>query len=221
MQKKVLLIFLITNSVLFSQYNEQKGHLWVKSSYGIVDTANYMNFSVGGEWILKKWNRRFGLNYNFDLVFRNDRIFQAHSSAGLIVGPPMIGLGILSWLASSDTDGDGEKDANFGSLGIIGGILLLVLPEGVSYHIPLKYNWDIAPYANVLGVDYMKNHNSNLSYFRYAATFGTKVTYWKESKYTISSFVETRKVAGMGWSLGGGLGIGYTIGRKEAEGSPD
>lgn len=206
--KKILFLFIFFQTKLFAQYTETSGHLWAKYSYGKIDSANYNNFSIGGEWLV---TNRIGLNYNFDLVFRNDRIFQAHSSAGMIVGPPLIGLGIVSWIVAGDDDGDGDKDANLGGLGVIGGILLLILPEGVSYHFPIHYNFDVAPYANILGVDFMKNRNTDKSYFRYAATFGTKVTYWRPNNFTLSAFFETRKTAGMGWSYGGGLGLGYTI----------
>lgn len=212
--KKLLFLFILVQSNVFAQYSENAGHVWAKYSYGKVDSANYNNFSVGGEWMVKKW---LGLNYNFDLVFRNDNIFQAHSSAGLIVGPPLIGLGIISWLAAGDDNGDGNKDANLGGLGIIGGILLIVLPEGVSFHVPINYNLDFAPYVNIFGVDWMKNKNTDNNYFRYAATFGTKLTYWRPSNYTFSTFFETRKTAGMGWAFGGGLGLGYTIGGKRTE----
>lgn len=206
--RKIILLFLLLQGSIFAQFTENTAHLWAKYSMGKVDSATYNNYSIGGEFILEN---RFGLNYNFDFIFRNDNIFQLHSSAGLLGGPALIGLGIISWAAAGDSDGDGQKDSNLGALGIIGGLIVLALPEGVSYHIPLHYNWDVAPYANILGIDWMKNKNSNERYWRYAASFGTKLTYWKPNHLTFSSFVETRKVAGMGWSIGGGLGVGFTI----------
>ncbi|MCE3296240.1 MAG: hypothetical protein K0R65_1954 [Crocinitomicaceae bacterium] len=206
--KTLFFLLLCLHTALFAQYTETSGQLWTKYSLGKVDTAIYNNFSIGGEVLV---GERWGLNYNFDLVFRNDNIFQMHSSAGLIGGPFLIGLGIASWAAAGDSDGDGEKDANLGALGIIGGLIILALPEGVSYHIPVRYNWDIAPYVNILGVDYMKNRNTDQWYLRYAATFGTRVTYWNPKRYTLNTFFETRKVAGMGWALGGGFGVGYTL----------
>lgn len=190
-----------------AQLIETEGSVHFKASFGTVDSAMFQNFSIGGEWMIGK---RFGLNYNFDFVHRNDKVYQLHSSAGLIVGPPLIGLGIIGVLTDgSNNNGNGTS---LGGLGIIGGLLLLILPEGVSYHIPIKYNWDVAPYANILGVDFMKNNRINKSYLRYAANFGAKFSYWNPKEYTIFGFAETRKTAGMGWTLGAGIGIGKTFG---------
>jgi hypothetical protein len=203
--------FFIFSFIIFkfsAQYTEQSFHLSARFSAGKVDTAFYQNYSIAGEIILEN---RLGLNYSFDFVHRNDNINQFHAPAGLLGGPLLMGLGIASWLAAGDDDGDGEKDANFGGLGILGGLLVLALPDGVSYHFPIKYNWDIAPYANVLGIDRVWNNNTGNKYWRYAASFGTKVTYWQPSNLTFNGFFETRKVAGMGWSIGGGVGIGYTF----------
>lgn len=202
------LTFLFILGINFSQLSECNHSFHFKMSLGKVDSASYQNFSIGGEWMIKK---RFGLNYNFDFVHRNDQIYQLHSSAGLIAGPPLIGLGIISSIGKTVSSGNG--DADLGALGVIGGILLLILPEGVSYHIPYRYNWDFAPYLNVLGVDFMKNNkpNVNKGYLRYAATAGLKVSYWNPKNYTFFSFIETRKTAGMGFAYGGGFGIGITF----------
>jgi hypothetical protein len=202
----IILLGLFNVQLANAQIVETSGSVHFKSSFGTVDTAVFQNFSIGGEWMIGK---NFGLNYNFDFVHRNDKIYQLHSSAGLIVGPPLIGLGIIGAIASGNTNND--TGTSLGGLGIIGGILLLILPEGVTYHIPIKYNWDLAPYANILGVDYMKNNRINKSYLRYAATFGAKFSYWNPKEYTIFGFTETRKTAGMGWTLGAGIGVGKTF----------
>ncbi len=190
-----------------AQLNQMKGNAHFKFSMGKVDTALYQNYSIGGEWIV---HDNIGLNYNFDVFLRNDKIWQLHSSAGLIAGPPLIGLGLVSWISNVATN----NSADLGAVGVITGILLLILPEGVSFHLPIKYNYDLSAYVNVLGVDFMKNNNIDKSYLRYAATFGGKFTYWNPKNYTIFGFAETRKVAGMGWSIGGGLGLGYTFNKR-------
>lgn len=206
--KTLFFLLLFLQSTLFAQYIETSGQLWTKYSMGKVDSAIYNNFSLGGEVLV---GERWGLNYNFDFISRNDNIFQMHSSAGLILGPVLIAGGVVSWATAGDSNNDGDKDPNLGALGIIGGLLLIALPEGVSYHIPIKYHWDFSPYVNILGVDYMKNRNIDKWYLRYAATFGTRLTYWNPKRYTFNTFIETRKVAGMGWSIGAGLGLGYTL----------
>jgi hypothetical protein len=195
-----ILFFFISDAN--AQFNQNSGHVWLKTGFGHVDSANLQTYGVSGEFLV---HERLGLNYNLEFVHRNDNIYQIHTSAGLLLGPPLILFGILS----SNSTSVNNSTFNLGGLGVVAGIILLVAPDGISYHIPVKYNWDIAPYANFLGVDFMKNNNSDKWYLRYSGSYGCKVTYWQESGLTFNAFSETRKVAGMGWSFGGGFGIGY------------
>ncbi len=195
------LILFITNQVS-AQFNQNVGHVWLKSGFGRVDSANLQTYGVSAEFLI---HERVGLNYNLEFVHRNDNIYQIHTSAGLLLGPPLILFGILT---TNNTNPNSVFD--LGALGVVGGIILLVAPDGVSYHIPVRYHWDVSPYANFLGVDFVKNNNSDKWYLRYAGSYGCKVTYWQEGGLTFNAFSETRKVAGMGWSFGGGFGIGYS-----------
>jgi hypothetical protein len=194
-----------------------QGHIFAKYSYGIVDSANYHNYSISGEYFV---NPYIGLNYNFDLMFRSDGLRQFHTSIGALAGPPLILIGIVS--AASNDDDDLNSSFNLGPLGIALGILILAAPDGVSFHIPLSYKWDLSPYVNVLGLDYVRNRNTGDHKFKYAMSFGVKGSYLVVDRFTFSTFVETRKVAGMGWSLGGGFGLGIALGeRSEDEDNSD
>ena len=202
----LLIFFAVPNAQAQLTYGD--GHIFAKYSYGIVDSARYNNYSVSGEFFL---NEYIGLNYNFDLMFRNDNIRQFHSSVGALVGPPLILIGVIS--AASNSNDTDDSEFNLGALGAVLGVLILVAPDGVCFHIPVSYKWDISPYANVLGIDFVWNKNTKHNNFKYAMSFGCKTTYLTYSNFTLNAFVETRKVAGMGWSFGGGFGIGYAIGQ--------
>lgn len=203
------LFFIATTSN--AQLTEGEGHVFAKYSYGIVDTARFSNYSISGEYFV---NEYIGLNYNFDLLFRNDNIRQFHTSVGALAGPPLILIGVLASLSNSVNNNDPDNSTfNYGPLGIALGILILAAPDGISFHIPVSYKWDLSPYANVLGLDYVRNKNTNINKFKYAMSFGFKATYLTYSNITLNSFIETRKVAGMGWSFGGGFGLGYAIGQ--------
>ena len=202
----LLIFFAVPNAQ--AQLTEGEGHVFVKYSYGGVDSARYHNYSVSGEYFV---NPYLGLNYNFDLMFRNDNIRQFHSSVGALAGPPLILIGVIS--AASNSSNTDNSQFNLGALGALLGVLILIAPDGVSLHIPVSYKWDISPYANVLGIDYVRNKNTNHNTFKYAMSFGCKTTYLTYSHFTLNAFVETRKVATMGWSFGGGFGIGYAIGQ--------
>jgi len=207
----ILLVSLESNAQLTHHF---EGHIFAKYSYGIVDSANYHNYSVSGEYFV---NPYIGLNYNFDLIFRNDGIRQFHTSMGALAGPPIILFGIFS--ASKNNNNDSQF--NLGTLGIALGILLLAAPDGVSFHIPLSYRWDISPYANVLGLDYRWSKLTNNHAFKYAMSYGVKATYIARDRFTLNTFVETRKVAGMGWSFGGGFGLGIALGDTNEEDNTD
>ncbi len=190
-----------------SQINENKMYAYTKISGGKVDSALYTNFSIGCEYLVKPY---LGLNYNFDFMYRNDNIFQLHSPVGPIAAPIMF----IAQLTNFNIFNNGNNTLK-AKLGIV--LLALLIPDGVSFHIPYKYRYDFSPYVNILGFDYIKNNNTNLRNIRYAASFGFKTSYCFSNKLTALAFIETRKVSTMGWSLGAGFGIGYTFSPKGIE----
>jgi hypothetical protein len=199
--------FLISFVVSFSfhaQLTEHKLHLQTKYSHGILDTAQFNNYSLTAEFII---HNHFGLNYNFDWMYRSDNIRQVHTPMGLIGGPFLI----VKSLANSIGDSTGSAKG----AGIILGILILILPDGLSYHIPIAYNWDLSPYANLLGLDFIKNKNTNDNFLKYACSFGVKSTYCLSDRITLSGFLETRQAARFGWGFAGGIGVGFVFGKRE------
>ncbi|MEY3237359.1 MAG: hypothetical protein RI883_1460 [Bacteroidota bacterium] len=199
MKKFLVLFFFLSAIQCFGQLNEKFINLTAKYSVGKIDTVIYNNFSFTGEIILHKY---VGVNYNFDYLLRNDNVRHIHSSMGLIGGPILIGAGF-----SNLFDGDSTSKGTM----ILVGIAILALPDGVSFHIPASYKIDVSPYANVLGLDFIKNRTTNQSYLKYAASFGVKTTYLFNEKFTLAGFVETRKTAGMLWGIGGGIGVGMAF----------
>ncbi len=182
-------------------------YAYSKISGGKVDTALYSNFSIGCEYLVKPY---LGLNYNFDFMFRNDKIFQLHSPLGPIAAPIMF----IAQLTNFNIFNNGNNNVK-AKLGIV--LLALLIPDGVSFHIPYRFKYDFSPYANILGFDYIKNKNLNEKHIRYAASFGFKTSYCFSNNLTALAFIETRKVSTMGWSFGGGFGIGYTFSPKGIE----
>lgn len=199
MKKVVFFLLFMTSFQSVGQLNEKFINLTAKYSAGKIDTAIYNNFSFTGEIILHKY---VGVNYNFDYLLRNDNVRHIHSSMGLLGGPILIGAGF-----SNLFDGDSTTRGTM----ILVGIVILALPDGVSFHIPAGYKVDVSPYANVLGLDFVKNRATNQTYLKYAASFGVKTTYLFNEKFTLAGFVETRKTAGMLWGIGGGIGIGIAF----------
>ena len=120
-----------------AQLTEKKGYVGFKTSYGFVDTSFYTNYGLTGEYLFKN---RIGLVYNFEYQRRTDNFKHIHASVGSLAGPPLILIGLISGLA--DTANDGTSSGSVFGLGYLGtliGLLITVLPDGVSYHIPYGY----------------------------------------------------------------------------------
>ena len=197
------LTFILFTQIVSAQLMDHKFHLYGRYGFGGVQNTSFSIASLNGEILLKK----IGLNYNFDYQMRKDSINQFHTSMGILGAPVLFGIGL-----SNAVDGDSTSS---GAFGILGGLLLLVLPDGVSYHYSPAYKWDLSPYANILGLDFIKDKKTDEFYLKYACSFGVKSTYIISDLITVTGFVETRQAARFGWGFGGGLGLGVLLGKKE------
>jgi hypothetical protein len=209
MRTLILLLFLKFSSTSFSQLSEHKGYIGLRSSYGIVDKTNYYSIGATGEYLFKS---RIGLVYNLDFIKRKDDIWNIHSSVGSLGGPIVFAAGVV---VSTKASLLGFNNTGLGKAGLVAGIAIFLLPDGVTYHFPIQYNWDIAPYANVLGLDYVRNTADHSGKLKWSTSFGVKTTYWTMSNFSLNCFIETRKVASYGWNFGAGFGIGYSFKRFE------
>lgn len=200
MIKTLLLVVFLTSGIAFGQLTENKYHLTAKYGLGTIDNALYNSFSLSGECIIHDY---IGLNYNLDLLLRNDQITHFHTPMG-IGGGPLVILGSINSFFN-------DEYGRLAYVGIVAGFIMLILPDGVSFHIPASYRIDVSPYANFLGIDFVQNKNKATDQLRikYACSFGVKTSYLFKEKYNVSAFLETRRVAGYYWGFGGGLGIGY------------
>lgn len=208
--KGFITLLLCCNTLFaFSQLTSNKGHIWLRGGYGFSSSGNYAMYSLSGEYLLKK---RIGLNYNFDFLDRSDSLYQFHSSVGSIAGPPIILFSLLI-----DANDGINSDFDLGSLGTVLGIVMLIAPDGVSYHIPIRYHWDLAPYVNVLGLDVIRDSYLKTNKLKWATSYGLKASYWLDNGITFNTFIETRKTASLAWQFGGGLGIGYSFSPREEE----
>jgi hypothetical protein len=89
--------------------------------------------------------------------------------------------------------------------------MIMAIPDGISYHIPVGYRWDISPYVNVLGFDYVPaDSDVGKNYLLYSASAGVRCSYWFADRFFAKAFVETRKAGQLGWNFGGGLALGWS-----------
>lgn len=201
-------IMTIVTETLSAQLMDHKFHLYGRYGMGAVQNTSYTIGSLNGEILLKK----IGLNYNFDYQMRKDSINQFHTSMGILGAPVLFGIGLRN-VADNDT-------TSSGAFGILGGLLLLVLPDGISYHFSPAYKWDISPYANILGLDFIKDKKTDKFFLKYACSFGVKSAYIINDLLTFTAYFETRQAARFGWGVGGGLGVGVLLGKKQVATPP-
>lgn len=194
----ICFLFSITAS---AQLTNNSGKISLKYSSGIIDTTSYSSYSMQLEVFVNKY---IGINWNLDYLLRKDQVRQVHVPLGLIGGPLLMGMGFAKM-----ADGDSTTKGGL----VIVGILALVLPDGISFNIPIRNSWAVSPYANLLGIDFVKNQLTNEKNIKYAVSFGTKVTYMVRERFTVAGFVETRKTGSIPWGLGAGAGIGMLFGR--------
>jgi len=206
MKITVLIITLVLSLSTRAQLTATRWHVYGKTSVGYMDSTDYLNIGGSAEYLFRSG---WGLNYNLEYQNRGD-FHHIHGSMGSLVGPLLIISGIVYDAAFNPfgfTDG-----LSLSRWTTIGGLLIAILPDGISYHFPLNYHWDFAPYMNFLGVDYIWSKKWTYSEWKYALSLGGKFTYWNFNGLTLNSFIETRKVASAKWGLGLGVGVGYSFG---------
>jgi hypothetical protein len=198
-----LIVFTLTLNG-FSQLNQKRFHVQTKVGFGTMNQLNYTQYGLTGEFITSK---KVGLLYNFEQLNRGTQFKHIHTPMGL-VGGPIVLVGGLAKAFDADT-------TTKGSFGIIGGLLLLALPDGLTYHQNIGYHMDLAPYVNILGIDFIKNKVEDNLKIKYACSAGVKATYLLSDKFTGSVFIETRKIAGIKPGIGAGIQLGYTWGSSQ------
>jgi hypothetical protein len=203
MKKLAFLTFLCFPLIGFSQLTANRFNVNVKFSAGQMDTALFLNPALSSEIII---HDRFGLNYNLDVLRRNDNVNQTRVPMGLIGGPLVMVAGALNLADGDTTNGNG--------FGIVLGLLMLALPDGISFHQPLGYRGDISPYVNALGIDFIRNRNTDDRSIKYSCSFGIKGSYLLNDHFLFSVFVEGRKTAGIPLGFGGGVGLGYAFKKR-------
>jgi uncharacterized protein (TIGR02145 family) len=168
--------------------------LGTDASVGLIDGERYNNFSLNSEYFT---GNRFSILHSLDYQTKSNGEKSVHIWGSF----PFLLLSII--------------EPTWGVLGLV--------PDGVSYHIPVSSNLDISPYANVLGFDYVWNENQKYLDIQYATSFGLKTSYWTNFNLLVQAFFETKKNysfenAGWNkWGFEGGLGLAYNIGRVDID----
>ena len=180
------------------QMDASKWQHYPKYSMGFAGKTFYANYGWTSEYQFQpKWT----LNWNFEVQSRMDSILQLHGSMGLIGGPAFMGWAInKSWTPK----GIGTS--------IVLGLMIMAIPDGISYHIPISYRWDISPYVNVLGFDFVPAiSDAGKNYLLYSASAGVRCSYWFADRFFAKAFIETRKAGFLEFNYGLGVALGWSV----------
>lgn len=199
---RVILFIIIFSSCLnpaHAQMDASKWQFYAKYSRGL--TTAQIPYSYGGMAIEYQFRPRWTLNWNLDMQTRKDNVYQLHGPMGLIGGPAF-----TVWAINRSWGFEGVGSS------ILFGLLIMTAPEGISYHIPVGYRWDLSPYVNVLGFDWVQtNQNDGFQSLLYSASAGMRCSYWFADRFFVKGFLETRKAGYLDLSIGGGVALGWSI----------
>jgi hypothetical protein len=169
--------------------------------------SNLYNWKVQPVWNLQgelHVNSRWSLLYNYNLGSLDTNNLYVHAPMSLFaVGP------VTRFLTqNSYTIGD-----FFGSLAV--GLLTAVIPEGVAYHYPLAYRYDLSAYANPLGLAIVLSNNPALNErVRYQTNLGVKLTYYSRLGLLANVHTQLNYMGYYGFYPSAGFGIGYAFGSR-------
>lgn len=199
----LLLFFVVKGMDSKAQYTSNRFYVNAKYGYGAFTTRDFHMFGLTANWVV---HDRFSVNYQFEYLNRNDDVRHIHTPLGLIGGPILL----LAGLANA---ADGDTTTSGGGTAFLG-LLAFVLPDGASFHQNIGYRGDLSPYANILGIDFIKDRDSGYKSIKYSCSLGVKLTYILAEKMAVSGFIEARKVASLPVGLAGGIQLGYGLGKR-------
>ena len=170
---------------------EAKLGLYVGFSYsfGLMGDVPYNKYNFSPELRI---HPNIGLNWNFGWLKNSNDLFIFHSP----------GSSLLLW----SKYGDGAQVNEGGALVLL---ILTVIPDGVTGHFAVNNNLVLSPYANFLGVDWVRDWYWPKSLTLYNMSYGLKTSYKIRDNFALSFIMETRKTEYYSWNYN--LGVGFDI----------
>lgn len=185
--KKLLLILGIVFA--FSYSNAQEDERLTISGVSILN-PKFTSYSINPT-IDIAISDRFNLRYSLGFGILDNNKFYMHM-------PGLAPVGILALIYGGD-------DEFFRYIGVI----LILLPEGISYDIPLNDKWELSPFININSAETYAYGVNNYFRYKFSADGGIAARYYFNKKlysqfYTSAKIIETR-----GWGVSAGVGIGF------------
>lgn len=138
--------------------------------------------------VSKTVNLRYSLGFG---VNQNNKLY-LHS-------PLTLPLGTILFLS-----GLGDNTSLISTLGII----LIVIPEGVSFDIPVSDDLEISPFIDVNSGEFFLDPNNDFD-FALSGDAGVSVQYNITDNFYGCSYIAAGLMQSKGISIGGGIGLGF------------
>ena len=201
MKTFVLSFLFLLNGVVYAQSDYSKLDLNFGLGTNLYQGQFQPTWNLQAEYHL---NAHWSLLYNYNLGSLDSTNHYLHAPMSLFaVGP------VTRFLTQNTyTIGD-----FFGSLAV--GMLTALIPEGLAYHYPLAYRYDLSAYANPLGLAYVFTDIFLLDKaVRYNTNIGCKLTYYSRLGLLANVHTQLNYMGSYGFYPSAGFGLGYAFGHR-------
>jgi hypothetical protein len=173
---------------------------------GLVAKSQDVRFSVNGNSILNKTFSAYSINPSLDVGVGEH--FNLHYSLGFGVRgnkkfymhlPGLAPVGMIAFVAGLD---------DYTNFMTYLGILLILLPEGVSYDIPLNDNWELTPFININSAECFTSGVNNDFNYHLSADGGVAARYYFSDKFFGQVYSSAKIIESKAWGVSGGFGFG-------------
>jgi len=186
--KKILLTLGIVFAFTFSKGQEE-----VRLTFSGVSILNptFTSYSLNPSIDIGV-GEHLNIHYSLGFGVRGNNKFYMHM-------PGLAPVGMLAFLAGLGNGGEFWRFV---------GIVLFILPEGISYDIPLNDKWEMSPFININSAEtYAYGVNNNFRY-KFSADGGIATRYYFNDKIFGQFYTSAKIIESKGWGASAGLGIG-------------
>ena len=173
--------------------SQNKSYFGVRVGYLSMD--NYTPKKYGGIEFDFQFDNNVGIQYSF-LAGKNYFHMPLAPSFGYIAG-------LTAAAAVPESDEGTDRVA----IGIIVGLITTIIPESISYNIPLNDNFSVCPYISPLQLDFLKNEGNAEGDWIAGLGVGSRLhVYLYDRKFRVSPYFEYkihyRQDAPQGYTFG-------------------
>lgn len=161
-------------------------------SANTIQVDNFHAYSINPSFELAL-NDHWNLRYDLGFGIRGNRKFYMHTPVTLPVGGLLFVIGL----------------SGGGSFINTLGILMMIVPEGISYDISLTDNMEVSPFIDLNSCEYFLTPEYNDLQFLLSGDAGFAVRMHVSDRFCMSAYSSLTMLESKGLGFSGGLGIGY------------